>query len=140
MDESGGFGVGSGLVLGGGDELVVVLQNHLDRGGAQPVGDGQPNLLHFLLELFQIHRPTLVVVELVEYGVVQLRQLLWRGGHIDAEVGLNEPEGLEGFAELRSGEDAVAVGGVGGAQTGLSREEDEDGEREGGRDEKRDFF
>ena len=57
----------------------------------------------------QIHRPALVTVELIEYGIVELRQLIRGGGHVHAEVGLNQSHRLERFSQLRPGQNTIVV-------------------------------
>ena len=51
----------------------------------------------------------MVAVEFIENGVVEVGELVRRSDDVDAEVGLQEPKGLEGLAELVAGEDPIAV-------------------------------
>nr|GMD29752.1 hypothetical protein KK1_002775 [Ipomoea batatas]GMD36580.1 hypothetical protein KK1_002775 [Ipomoea batatas]GMD38201.1 hypothetical protein KK1_002775 [Ipomoea batatas] len=48
-------------------------------------------------------------IELLEYGVVELGQILRRSGGVDAEVSLVEAERLERLPQLRPRQDAVVV-------------------------------
>lgn len=92
------------------DEAIgVVLDDHLDRAGAEAVGDGEHDLLHLRPELVEVDGAGVVVVELVEDGVIERGQLLRRGGDVNAEVGLDEPQRLEPSPELGPGQHAVAV-------------------------------
>lgn len=88
---------------------LILLQDDLDRGVAEAVGDGEEDVAHLCAELVAVDGAAAVEVELVEDGVVEGRELGRRSDDVDAEVGLEEAEGLEGAAELGAGEDAVAV-------------------------------
>ena len=89
--------------------LIIVLKSHLNGAGTQTISNSEHDLLHLRSELLQIDGVAVVAVEFIENGVVELGELLWRSDDVDAEVGLQEPKGLEGLAELGAGEDAVAV-------------------------------
>lgn len=89
--------------------MIIVLKSHLNGAGTQAIGDGEHDFLHLRAELLEIDGAALVAVEFVENGVIEEGELVGRSDDVDAEMGLQKPEGLEGLAELRAGENAVAV-------------------------------
>lgn len=89
--------------------IGIVLEDHPYGERSEAVGDGEHDLPHLIPELAAVDGAAPVAVELVEDGVVELRELLRRRGNVDAEVRLDEAHGLEGRAELRAREDAVVV-------------------------------
>lgn len=89
--------------------IGIVLEDHPYGERSEAVGDGEHDLPHLVAELAAVDGAAPVAVELVEDGVVELRELIRRRGDVDAEVRLDEAHGLEGRAELRAREDAVVV-------------------------------